>query len=460
MKKKLSSLIDLAKQPETYLNDQEVMDLIGSGKEIKISKARFYRPNRIRRFFIPLILIVMTALVVVISSILLLSPAKDIPNTKGPIDSLPKARTVVAANVASPASDTSQEVNPQKLIPQSPVKSKLKIKSEKPKKEQSLKVADTRRIISVAEGDSIVSAEAERLIETQGLGVKPIELDSATLRCIGLNISDGSIEILWEDTTYHCYRSNRYFQGITARSIAFTTQAWALRTASQLAGWKMKPVKFIALSSRGENKPVTRRQNLYGYQLDPASFDILLNASIPIAIKGYNSAEKYMKVIFWLVPTVELINCLPDSIAVPMRKEFNRNIKPILAGLTEKNGKPVKIDTPQNVFSAEELANPVPCQYFPSFCEGLPGLDNLRVYPIPTSDFLNIEILLLQSKKITYRLFDISGRVLNDKLPTKDYTVPGQYTEKLDLSGLNPGLYLLVLTDNEGARMTRRILKN
>ena len=162
----------------------------------------------------------------------------------------------------------------------------------------------------------------------------------------------------------------------------------------------MKPVKFIALSSRGENKPVTRRQNLYGYQLDPASFDILLNASSPIAIKGYNSAEKYMKVIFWLVPTVELINCLPDSIAVPMRKEFNRNIKPILAGLTEKNGKPVKIDTPQNVFSAEELANPVPCQYFPSFCEGLPGLDNLRVYPIPTSDFLNIEILLLQSKKI------------------------------------------------------------
>jgi len=103
----------------------------------------------------------------------------------------------------------------------------------------------------------------------------------------------------------------------------------------------------------------------------------------------------------------------------------------------------------------------VPCEYFPSFCEGLPGLDNLNIYPNPASDrIINIEVIISRGKSIDYRIFDLSGRMLIDDLPTRKYSSEGKYKETMDISSLTPGLYLLVLTDDEGARMTKRIVKN
>ncbi len=458
MTKKLSHLINKAKQPEIFQNDQEVMDLIASRKEINIPRARSYRPDRIRRLFKPLILIVMTTLVAVFSLILVFFPAKDIPDTKVPIDV-----AVKAAPVAVPIDSLQNQVTPQVLIPQNPVKSKPKIKSELPGKEDNPKVVTTRKVSTTEEADSMTNSKIDRAIETGNLGINPIALDSATLSCIGFDVRYG-VEILWQSPDGFD-RSIRYDGRSEEFDLVWTRQGYKRQTPEEYAKFRLKPVKFVAMSMSGYAKPTTQC-HFYGSQFDPSSFDKLLNISIPISMEGFHLTQQlelrqeFEKYIFWIIPTEELINCLPDSISKPMRKEFHKNILPILESLTEKNGKPVDVDTTSDFIPPEELANPVPCLYFPSFCEGLPGLVNFSVYPIPSSDFLNIEILLLQSKKITYRLFDISGRLLNDKLPARNYSEPGQYTEKMDLSGLNSGLYLLVLTDQEGARMTRRILKN
>jgi len=145
-----------------------------------------------------------------------------------------------------------------------------------------------------------------------------------------------------------------------------------------------------------------------------------------------------------------------------MRQEFNQNVQPILSG--SEIGKKVTHHITGVLNSKDELKSkaedPIPCQYFPSFCAGLPGLDNLNVYPNPASDQITIDVILSQPKEIQYKILDLLGRIVNDELSTKKYSDSGRFTETMDVSFLKSGLYLLVLTDKEGAKMTKRILKN
>jgi len=165
---------------------------------------------------------------------------------------------------------------------------------------------------------------------------------------------------------------------------------------------------------------------------------------------------------FWFYACEELFSCLPDSIGIPMRLEYNRNVKPKLS-----NGDSEKVQTKDRDVNMEQKSGSdslreesVPCEYFKSFCEGLPGLDNLNVYPNPATDQISIDIILNQGKTIEYRILDLAGRVLNDEFPRKTYSDGGRYTESMDISSLKSGMYLLVLIDKEGASMTKRVLKN
>ena len=60
----------------------------------------------------------------------------------------------------------------------------------------------------------------------------------------------------------------------------------------------------------------------------------------------------------------------------------------------------------------------------------------------------------------TVKVFDISGRLMIDEFETLKYENGGMFREQFDLSSLKEGFYLLVFTDDEGAKMTRRVIKN
>jgi hypothetical protein len=57
-------------------------------------------------------------------------------------------------------------------------------------------------------------------------------------------------------------------------------------------------------------------------------------------------------------------------------------------------------------------------------------------------------------------VFDHGGRLISDEGSPENYPDVGQFKHQLDISILQPGLYLLVMTDNEGAKLTRRFVKN
>lgn len=64
----------------------------------------------------------------------------------------------------------------------------------------------------------------------------------------------------------------------------------------------------------------------------------------------------------------------------------------------------------------------------------------IKLFPNPTNDIVNLSYTLSNSGKIAYRLFDMAGRELSG---TSHATQQGQQTEQLDLSSLSQGLYML-----------------
>ena len=74
-------------------------------------------------------------------------------------------------------------------------------------------------------------------------------------------------------------------------------------------------------------------------------------------------------------------------------------------------------------------------------------LESLKIYPNPSSDFINIEMLNSNLKKYTFTITDFSGKLL----------VKSENTKKVDVSNLSPGIYFGTMTV-EGQKLTKKIV--
>ena len=74
-------------------------------------------------------------------------------------------------------------------------------------------------------------------------------------------------------------------------------------------------------------------------------------------------------------------------------------------------------------------------------------LESLKIYPNPSSDFINIEMLNYNLKKYTFTITDLSGKLL----------VKSENTKKVDVSNLSPGIYFGTMTV-EGQKLTKKIV--
>lgn len=80
---------------------------------------------------------------------------------------------------------------------------------------------------------------------------------------------------------------------------------------------------------------------------------------------------------------------------------------------------------------------------------------NLTVaaYPNPTTDFLTLKVENYDKENLTYQLYDISGKLLENK------KIEGNETN-LVMSNLIPASYFLKVTDNNKEVKTFKIIKN
>lgn len=84
------------------------------------------------------------------------------------------------------------------------------------------------------------------------------------------------------------------------------------------------------------------------------------------------------------------------------------------------------------------------------------GLEDLKVYPNPATNYVNVEFTLAQSEIITMQLMDLAGKVL------KQNTVEGldganQHT--LDIQGVAQGMYLLEINTSTGKSVRKITVK-
>jgi hypothetical protein len=186
-----------------------------------------------------------------------------------------------------------------------------------------------------------------------------------------------------------------------------------------------------------------------------------LELCIPIKIADTTLHQHVQDCIFWIYPNDRFLGCLPKEIGEPMRKERNYQLKKLNPNFVSKMNSSIGIgETETNKESVNEVVQPVPCVYFTNLCESLPGVDYVNLYPNPATDKLNVDLILQKAKRIRFRVIDLGGREITEFGIPENYTEGGQFKHQLDISNLQSGLYVLVMTDEEGAKLSRRFIKN
>lgn len=74
------------------------------------------------------------------------------------------------------------------------------------------------------------------------------------------------------------------------------------------------------------------------------------------------------------------------------------------------------------------------------------SINNLSVYPNPSSGTVNVDLTLKEDGKINIEVYDILGKkVLEGNLTTENVLSSGVHLQRLDLSNLKNGLYFMEL---------------
>jgi len=81
----------------------------------------------------------------------------------------------------------------------------------------------------------------------------------------------------------------------------------------------------------------------------------------------------------------------------------------------------------------------------------------LRVYPVPTRDVLQLEVMLPEEAEAQVQIFDLAGRLLQEDTPIR--AADGKLLQTVDVSVLPPGIYMVKL--NSGTRqLVSRFVKS
>ncbi|MCX6226805.1 MAG: T9SS type A sorting domain-containing protein [Bacteroidia bacterium] len=325
--------------------------------------------------------------------------------------------------------------------------------------------------------DPLKSTDSLRMVNS----LHTVKLSPEIFSCMGFKIASDTVEYLFSNRS-RWLSVEVYGQG-TRMKIHMTID-------SIQATQKRVILYFIARF--GEDGRTHPMGNAYGNQ-DTYQQD--LEFCVPVQLDNPNLPPFVRNAIFWIYPNETFFECLPPEIARPMRMEFNYQKKrldpdfvPLMGGSIGIGGGAVKdtvrmggsvgiggrratredfnmgvpIRIPDQGFkkdSVNDKIEPVPCVYFTNLCESIPGLDYVNLYPNPASAQLNVDLVLQKAKKIRFRAYDLGGRVISDEGAAKDFPAGGQFTHQMDISKLKSGFYLLVMTDEEGAKVTRRFVK-
>lgn len=171
---------------------------------------------------------------------------------------------------------------------------------------------------------------------------------------------------------------------------------------------------------------------------------IEINKLIPVKVKVPGAKDrngnliKDFSFILWYKPTDLFINELPTSV--------KNELKPEVAVVNSTNDYCEK-----STIAGKDT-------YFDIWrsCSG--SIENLRTYPNPATNNVNVNFKLGEARQLTISLHDLSGKHIMT-FADGMYLPAGETTRSFDITNLESGMYLVVVSSDCGEHAVQRIIK-
>lgn len=167
------------------------------------------------------------------------------------------------------------------------------------------------------------------------------------------------------------------------------------------------------------------------------SFDFInynINELIPIEVSfdGVNT-----DFIVWYEASEDFLTKLPHSLL----EKINPELEAINEQSQNCDNAPIKKDDAvMDVWSG---------------CSG--AIKEMRVFPNPANSDSKVEFELEDNRQVSIAVYDLSGKLIK-KIKNSDSYSKGRITEALNLNGVNPGLYYVVVKSEIGEQALQRII--
>lgn len=162
------------------------------------------------------------------------------------------------------------------------------------------------------------------------------------------------------------------------------------------------------------------------------SLSKILNILVPVRIRVNEFvASSHEVLICWYYPTTEFLKALPAKTGEELSSELT----------VIKNDKKTASSS---------------CNYF-EVCKSSIKLNNFKLYPNPASQTVKIEFENTEEIMGSISIVNMAGSKMRELLP-KTLFVTGRNYYQLDLSGINPGIYLISVNTGKGFRTQRLIV--
>jgi hypothetical protein len=248
------------------------------------------------------------------------------------------------------------------------------------------------------------------------------------------------------------YLTNQKLIGLTQDQISFLNEKSNIGFKKELInynGWNMDSYsQILPVCYAFKYNPIDRKvESIIGFSpLFPKraakNFKINFAELLPLEIK-FDKSKLIERIVFWFVPTDELINKLPMRYSTSLKNEMEviRKIKNGLLPATQ---------------ACEEIKD----KSYLDVCKISSGAVTIEnIYPNPIINVSYLTFSLSADREITIDIHNFMGNCVGNLIKDKSLQA-GKHKLEINISGIQPGIYILSLKTNKGEMATQRIIIN
>jgi hypothetical protein len=255
---------------------------------------------------------------------------------------------------------------------------------------------------------NFLGSGAERVLDP----VNVLNFNKDQLKKIGVLINDECVifQTLNKNYTLKICKHGRYYVGNDKDSNVFPPN----------------PYPVIMTDTLG------RRLYIEGSILNRDTVSKIMNILVPVRINLNEIVPPNQEVIIcWYYPTPEFLNALPGKIGRELESELN------------------------SVISGSKNSS-TSCNYFET-CKSSLKLNNFKLYPNPASSTVTIEFENSEEIIGSISIVNMAGLKLRELLSGITF-LSGHNSYQMNLSGINSGIYLVLVSTNKGFKTQRLIV--